>query len=67
VGGGVALRVGFYDHIAYEGSVRIRSAVIYSPFRSMSSPYGAYDLHTPSDISVILTHLDTALSLTIRA
>jgi len=59
--GGVALRVGFYDHTAYEGSVRI--PLCRDPFTLQEHVIALWErmtLHTPSDISVILTHLDTA-------
>jgi DNA polymerase IV len=59
--GGVALRVGFYDSPAFEGSIRI--PLCRDPFTLQDHVIVLWErvpLHTPSDIAVMLTHLDTA-------
>jgi DNA polymerase IV len=59
--GGVALHVGFYDSPAFEGSIRI--PLSRDPFTLQDHVIVLWDRmtwHTPSDIAVMLTHLDTA-------
>jgi len=59
--GGVSLRVGFYDSAAFEGVVRIpRCCDSHTLQEHLIELWKRVPSHTPSDIAVILTHLDTA-------
>jgi DNA polymerase-4 len=59
--GGVSLRVGFYDSAAFEGSIRIALCCDSLTLQAhIVELWQRVPRHTPSDIAVMLTHLDTA-------
>jgi DNA polymerase-4 len=59
--GGISVRVGFYDAPVFEGSVRIPLCQDAHTLQShVTVLWERVPLRTPSDIAVVLTHLDTA-------